>query len=79
MNQILKNRKLVTFYFENPGSITYTIPSIVREVSAIFVDTIHFLPGMPFLFGPGGGLNILYYYWNGSVEYKGKTSRYPTC
>ena len=33
-----------TFCFENPGSTTKTIPSIVREVSAIFVLTTTFLP-----------------------------------
>ena len=34
----------ITFCFENPGSTTKTIPSIVREVSAILVLTTTFLP-----------------------------------
>ena len=34
----------LTFCFENPGSTTKTIPSIVREVSAILVLTTTFLP-----------------------------------
>jgi len=29
---------------EKPGSMTKTTPSIVREVSAMFVETTHFLP-----------------------------------
>lgn len=29
----------LTFCFENPGSTTYTMPSIVSDVSAMFVDT----------------------------------------
>jgi hypothetical protein len=31
------------FIFANPQSITYTIPIIVTEVSAMFVDTTTFL------------------------------------
>lgn len=52
---------LNTFYLENPGSITYTIPSIVKEVSAILVAIIIFLPGIPFLLVGGGASKILYY------------------
>ncbi len=62
---------LNTFYFENPGSITKVIPSIVREVSAIFVAITIFLPGTPFLFGGGGSSNIFYCIKGGKVEYKG--------
>mmetsp|Transcript_20057 Transcript_20057/g.43894 ORF Transcript_20057/g.43894 Transcript_20057/m.43894 type:complete len:130 (-) Transcript_20057:909-1298(-) len=47
-------RGLYTFCFENPGSITYTIPSMVREVSAMFVDTTIFRPAGP-PFGRAGG------------------------
>ena len=44
---------------ENPGSTTYTIPSIVREVSAMFVLTITLRPGKPpALLGCGAVLNI---------------------
>ena len=34
-----------TFCFENPGSTTKTIPSIVREVSAMLVLTTTLRPG----------------------------------
>jgi len=44
---------LNTFCLEKPGSITYTIPSIVILVYAILVATIIFLPAIPFLFGFG--------------------------
>jgi hypothetical protein len=44
---------LNTFCFENPGSITKTIPSIVIEVSATFVAITIFRPGVPYLFGAG--------------------------
>jgi hypothetical protein len=64
---------LNTFYFEKPGSITYTIPSIVKEVSAILVETTIFLPGNPFLFEGGGASKILYCKCIGKVEYNGIT------
>lgn len=51
---------LNTFYLENPGSMTYTIPSIVSEVSAILVATIIFLPSIPLEFLAGGGSKIFY-------------------
>ena len=35
------------FLFRKPRSTTYTIPSIVKDVSAMFVDTTTFLPGIP--------------------------------
>lgn len=41
---------LYIFYLAKPGSITYTIPSMVRDVSAILVDTTHLRPGIPLLF-----------------------------
>ena len=53
---------LYTFYFERPGSTTYTIPSIVNDVSAIFVATIILRPGIPLRLGMGAGSNILFYY-----------------
>jgi hypothetical protein len=44
-----------TFCFANPGSITKTTPSIVRDVSAIFVETTTFRPMAPLdLFGGAG-------------------------
>ena len=39
--------EIFTFCLENPGSTTYTIPSMVNDVSAIFVDTTIFRPGGP--------------------------------
>ena len=41
-----RERETLTFCFENPGSTTNTIPSMVREVSAILVLTTTFLPGI---------------------------------
>jgi hypothetical protein len=59
---------LYVFYLANPGSTTYTIPSIVSEVSAMLVATTHFLPGIPLLFLGGAGSNILYYWAGGRDE-----------
>jgi hypothetical protein len=47
-----------TFCFANPGSITNTTPSIVREVSAIFVETTTFRPMAPFGLFAGAGSKI---------------------
>jgi len=44
MRASMPDRGLYDFCFENPGSITYTIPSIVRDVSAIFVARITYEP-----------------------------------
>ncbi len=44
---------LYTFCLANPGSITYTMPSMVKEVSAMLVDTTILRPAMPFF--PGAG------------------------
>lgn len=44
------------------------MPSIVKEVSAIFVAITIFLPGIPLLLGGGGSSKILYYKFGGSVE-----------
>ena len=46
---------LYTFCFEKPGSTTYTMPSIVSDVSAIFVDTTTLRPGGPSGVRGGGG------------------------
>ena len=40
-------RGLYTFCFEKPGSTTYTIPSIVSDVSAMLVETTILRPGAP--------------------------------
>ena len=67
-----------TFCFAKPGSMTNTTPSIVREVSAIFVETTHFLPTAPFgLFG-GAGSKILCCRFGGRVEYRGIVFISPT-
>jgi hypothetical protein len=52
----------------NPGSITNTTPSIVREVSAMLVETTTFLPMAPFDFGGGADSKILCCRFGGSVE-----------
>ena len=52
-------RGLYNFCLEKPGSTTYTIPSMVRDVSATFVDTMTFRPGgPPGIRGGGAGSNI---------------------
>jgi len=51
---------------------------MVKEVSAIFVATTHFLPGIPLLLGLGAASKILYCYAGGRVLYKGTTSISPT-
>ncbi len=60
------------------GNTTYTIPSIVIEVSAILVDMTIFLPGIPFLFLGGALSNIFYCIYGGKDEYKGTTKISPT-
>jgi hypothetical protein len=71
-------RGLKTFYLANPGSITYTIPSIVNEVSAIFVDIIIFRPAIPFLLEDGAGSNIFYCIDGGRELYRGIMLTFPT-
>lgn len=51
-------RAAYTFCFEKPGSMTYTMPSMVREVSAMLVETTILRPGgPPGTLGPGAGSN----------------------
>jgi len=64
---------LNTFCLVNPGSTTYTIPSIVIEDSAIFVATTIFLPLIPLGLVSGGGSNIFSCKYGGKVEYIGIT------
>jgi hypothetical protein len=40
-------RGLYTFCLAKPGSITYTMPSMVRDVSAMLVEIIIFRPAIP--------------------------------
>ena len=69
---------LRTFCFENPGSTTNTIPSIVREVSAMFVLTTSFRPGGPDgCLGGGASLNMSCCSLGGREEYRGYTHRGP--
>ena len=69
---------MITFCLANPGSITNTTPSIVRDVSAILVETTTFLPIAPLGLLGGGGSKILCCKFGGSVEYKGIHLRSPT-
>jgi len=50
---------------------------MVRDVSAIFVQTMIFLPGIPFEFAAGGASKIFYYAAGGRVEYNGTTLTGP--
>ena len=58
---------LYSFYLTNPVSTTNTIPSIVMDVSAMFVDTTIFLVFKSY------SLNTSCYYSIGRAEYRGKT------
>jgi len=51
---------------------------MVKDVSAIFVETTILRPGIPFEFFGGALSNILCYYQGGKVEYKGIISVLPT-
>ena len=66
-----------TFCFENPGSITNTTPSIVRDVSAMFVDTTHLRPMAPLARLGGAGSKMRCCCWGGSVEYRGMQRNSP--
>lgn len=58
--------------------MTNTTPSMVSDVSAMFVDTTTFLPMAPLgLFG-GGGSKILCCRLGGRVEYSGIHFMSPT-
>ena len=65
------NVLVFTFCLANPGSITNTTPSIVRDVSAIFVETTIFLPIAPFGRRAGADSKILCCKLGGRVEYSG--------
>lgn len=72
-----QNSKL-TFCFAKPGSITKTTPSIVNDVSAIFVETTTFLPMAPFVLLGGAASKIRCCKLGGKVEYKGMHFSSPT-
>lgn len=67
-----------TFCLANPGSMTNTTPSIVSDVSAIFVETTTFRPIAPFGRFGGAGSKILCCRFGGSVEYRGMHFISPT-
>ena len=73
-------RGLYTFCLAKPGSITYTMPSMVSDVSAMLVDTTILRPcGPPGLVGGGAGSKMSCCCFGGSVEYSGNTLMGPTC
>lgn len=51
-------RGLYTFCLAKPGSMTYTMPSMVNDVSAMLVDTTILRPAMPFLPAAGACTGI---------------------
>ena len=57
-----------TFCLENPGSITNTTPSIVRDVSAMLVDTTHLRPMAPLGLLGGAGSKMRCCWAGGRVE-----------
>jgi hypothetical protein len=60
-------RGLYTFCFAKPGSMTYTMPSIVSDVSAMLVDTTILRPGGP-PSRPGGAWRVgTQAVWGGAV------------
>ena len=57
-----------TFCLENPGSMTNTTPSMVREVSAMFVETTTLRPMAPLGLVGGADSKILCWSVGGRVE-----------
>lgn len=51
---------LYTFCLAKPGSMTYTMPSMVSEVSAMLVETTIFLPGKPPGRAEGGAVSKIF-------------------
>ena len=76
--QIYHDISPLTFCLANPGSMTNTTPSMVREVSAMFVDTTTFLPTAPLALVAGGASKILCCRLGGRVEYSGIHFMSPT-
>mmetsp|Transcript_59602 Transcript_59602/g.124513 ORF Transcript_59602/g.124513 Transcript_59602/m.124513 type:complete len:208 (-) Transcript_59602:1012-1635(-) len=72
-------RGLYTFCLLKPGSTTYTMPSIVSDVSAMLVDTTTLRPGGPPLTrGSGAGSKTFCCSAGGSAEYSGTHTTGPT-
>lgn len=67
-----------TFCLANPGSMTNTTPSIVKDVSAIFVETTTLRPIAPFALFGGAASKILCCKFGGRVEYNGIHFNSPT-
>lgn len=57
-----------TFCLAKPGSMTNTTPSMVKDVSAIFVETTTLRPTAPFGLLGGAGSKILCCKFGGRVE-----------
>ena len=73
-------RGLYTFCFAKPGSMTYTMPSMVRLVSAMLVDTTILRPaGPPWRVAGGAVSKMRCCCCGGSVEYNGYILIGPTC
>ena len=71
-------RGLYTFCLAKPGSMTYTMPSMVSDVSAMLVLITILRPGgCPGLRDGGAGSKIFCCIAGGSVEYSGNTSTAP--
>ena len=69
---------LLAFCLENPGSMTYTMPSIVSDVSATLVDTTTLRPGLPpGTRGGGAAPKMRCCIAGDSVEYSGMAMRSP--
>jgi len=66
-----KAHKPQTFCLANPGSMTKTTPSMVSDVSAIFVETTTLRPIAPLGRFGGAGSKILCCRFGGNVEYRG--------
>lgn len=65
-------RGLYTFCLANPGSMTYTMPSMVSDVSAMLVETMILRPaGPPGRSGGGACSKMRCCCWGGRVEYNG--------
>lgn len=67
-----------TFCLAKPGSITNTTPSMVKDVSAIFVETTTLRPIAPLALLGGAGSKILCCKFGGRVEYNGMHFNSPT-
>ena len=64
-----RSNQAPTFCLAKPGSITYTMPSMVSDVSAMLVETMILRPaGPPGRAAGGAGSKMRCCCWGGSVE-----------